>query len=493
MTFEEYRNQDAIGLAELVRTGETSPIELLNIAINRLEEVNPETNAVIHKLYDFAKDSIGNIDENTVFAGVPFLMKDIGTHLKGTPMNFGCSGYKNFISTEDSLVTTKIKNAGLITFAKTNTPEFGLTLYTEPKLHGPTRNPWNLSHSPGGSSGGSASAVASGITPIATANDGGGSIRNPAAYCGLFGLKPSRGRVSLGNIISESWQGAVAENCISRSVRDSAAYLDAIIGPGSGEPFIFQKPERSFLEETKIEPGRLKIAYSTEHTLGHEIDQECIDAVQNTVSILKNLGHEVTEVKNPWDKNDLKIGFTTIIFGEVASELRDLEKYLGRKVTSKDAEINTRSMALLGNTFNSGDFAHAKKQWGRLARNIGLFHDDYDLMLTPTNATIPPKIGEQLNTKTEDKLASVITSLGLGKLLKSQADKIAEKTFGYTPFTPIANMTGQPSMSVPMHWSKKNLPVGVMFTGRIGEDNILYRLAAQLEKTQPWFDKIPQL
>jgi len=493
MTFEEYRKQDALGLANLVKSGDTSPTELLDISIARLEEVNPHTNAVIHKLYDFAKDSIKQLDINAVFAGVPFLMKDVGTHLKGTPMNFGCAGYKDFISTEDSLVTTKIKNAGLITFAKTNTPEFGLTLYTEPKLHGPTRNPWNLNHSSGGSSGGSASAIASGISPIATANDGGGSIRNPAAYCGLFGLKPSRGIVSLGNIVSESWQGAVAENCISRSVRDSAAYLDAIIGPGPGERTVFKNPETSFLNETKIEPGKLKIAYSTEHTLGHEMDKECIDAVHKTVSLLKDLGHDVTEVKNPWDKDDLKIGFTTIVFGEVASEMRDLEKYLGRKVRSSDAEINTRSMALLGNTFNSGDFAHAKKQWGRLARNIGLFHENYDLMLTPTNATVPPKIGEQLNSKTEDKLASVITSFGLGKLLKSQADKIAEKTFGYTPFTPIANMTGQPSMSVPLHWSENNLPVGVMFTGRMGEDNILYRLAAQLEKAQPWFDKTSQL
>lgn len=493
MTFEEYRKYDALGLAELIKKGEVTPNELLDIAISRLEEVNPKTNAVIHKLYDFAKESITHIDKEAVFSGVPFLMKDVGTHLKGTPMNFGCKGYEGYVSHEDSIVTTLIKKSGLVTFAKTNTPEFGLTPYTEPKLHGPTRNPWNLEHSAGGSSGGSASGVAAGVSPLATANDGGGSIRIPASCCGLFGLKPSRGRVSLGNMVSESWQGAVMENCVSRTVRDSAAYLDAIQGHGPGEPYIVSKPERSYLEETKTEPGRLKIAYSTEHSLGHDMDPECVKAIEETVTLLKELGHEVTEVKNPWDKNDLKVSFTTILFGEVAAELHELGQYLGRKVTQKDVEINTWSMALLGNTFKASDFAIAKRQWGVLSRKIGLFHNDFDIMLTPTNASRPPKIGQHLNTSGEDRLASTINSLGLGKLLKSQADKIAEKTFDYIPFTPIANMTGQPSMSVPLYWSEDNLPVGVMFTGRMGEDNILYRLAAQLEKTKPWFDKIPQL
>jgi len=491
MNFKEYRDYDALGLAQLIKNRDVSPLELLNIAIARTEDVNPKLNAVVHKLYDSAKADLVNLDKEAIFYGVPFLMKDIGTHLKGAPMSFGCRGYGNFISTEDSIVTAHIKKAGLITFAKTNTPEFGLTPYTEPELFGPTKNPWNTEHSAGGSSGGSASGVAAGISPIATANDGGGSIRIPASCCGLFGLKPSRGRVSLGPVSSESWSGAVMENCVSRSVRDSAAYLDAIQGYGYGEPYHFKSPALPYLQEIEKVPGKLKIAFSTEHSLGHPVDQECIDATQNTAKLLHNLGHEVEEVKLPWHKDDLKIAFATVIFGEVAAEIAELEKYLGRKVTLKDVEINTLSMGLLGKTYRAVDFAKAKRQWGKLSRTIGMFHQKYDLMLTPTVASVPPKIGELLNSKAEDSLAKTITSLGFGKLLKSQADKIAEKTFDYIPYTPIANMTGQPSMSVPLHWSNNNLPVGVMFTGRMGEENILFRLAAQLEEAQPWFNKIP--
>jgi len=376
MTFEEYIKHDAIGLAELIKNGEITPEEILNIAINRSEETNSQTNAIIHKLHDFAKKSIDKRDKKAVFSGVPFLMKDIGDHLKGAPMNFGCNGYENFVSTEDSISTERIKKAGLITFGKTNTPEFGLTPYTEPKLHGPTRNPWDLDRSAGGSSGGSAAAVAAGVVPLATANDGGGSIRIPASCCGLFGLKPSRGRISLGNLEGESWSGAVMGNCVSRSVRDSAAYLDAVQGASYGEPYLVQQPDMPYSEEIKIVPGKLKIAYSTAHSLDHEVDNECIKAIDNTVQLLKTLGHEVTEVKLPWNKDDLKVAFTTVLFGEIATEIKMLEQYLGRKVTRKDIEINTWSMGLLGRTYKAGDFSMAKRQWGKLSRNLGVFHKE---------------------------------------------------------------------------------------------------------------------
>ncbi|HRK83262.1 MAG TPA: amidase family protein [Saprospiraceae bacterium] len=492
MTFSEYRRHDALGLAELIRKREVSAAELMEIAIRRTEEVNPALNAVIHKMYDEGRKIAAAADPAAPFAGQPFLIKDLGLEVKGFPIRTGCKGYEGYISSEDSFLVRRFREVGLAYFGKTNTPEFGLTPYTEPQHFGPTRNPWNTARSAGGSSGGSAAAVAAGIVPMATASDGGGSIRIPASCNGLFGIKPTRGRLSLGSLKGEMWSGAVTEGCVSRSVRDSAAFLDILSGPAPGEPYIAATPARPFLQELEQDPRPLRIGFSTTHTLGQSIDPQCVQAVQDTVVLLQALGHQVEEVPLPFTKEDLKDVFTIMVFGEVAADLDKLSRHLGRKVTARDVEPNTYALGLLGNAYSAKDFAVALNRWNDISRRVGRFHQQYDMLLTPTVSMPPFPIGALQATPSERRLIGFINALGLGGLLKSNVEELKEKIFGYIPFTPIANMTGQPSISVPLHWTPDGLPVGLMFSAAIGRDDLLFQLAGQLERSQPWFDKLPE-
>ncbi|MCU0447512.1 MAG: amidase [Microscillaceae bacterium] len=495
MNFSEYVSHDALGLAELVKQETVKPLELLELAIQRAEAVNPTINAIIYKMYDEGKKMIAHIPQNAPFAGVPFLIKDLGIHVAGLPLRTGCRGYQNFVSKQDSEITKKYRQAGFIFMGKTNTPEFGLNPFTEPELFGATRNPWNLNHSSGGSSGGSAAAVAAGIVPIATASDGGGSIRIPASCCGLFGLKVSRGRTPMGDLYGEMWSSAVVENCVTRSVRDSAAFLDAIQGETAGAPYFIQAPAKPYSEEIKTDPGKLKIVYSLKHTLGHTVDEACISAVKHTAELLKNLGHQVEEVGLPYQKEMLTEVFLTMILGETAADVAELSAFLGRKARPSDMEANTYALYLLGRAYSAQEFASAKRRWNELGRQMGHFHQKYDILLTPTLATPPYKIGELKNSPTEEAVIKLINRLGLGKLMKNSGaiPKLAEKIYAKMPYTPIANMTGQPAMSVPLYWSSAGLPIGSMFTAQVGGEDVLFRLAAQLEKAQPWFDKLPKL
>lgn len=493
MTFEEYRKHDALALAELVRKKEVTPAELIEIAIQRAESVNPKINAIIHKMYDKAKEMANKVNVNASFAGVPFLIKDIGIHIKDEPLTRGSKAWQGFKSTEDSLIVNKFRQGGLMFLGRTNAPEFGITPYTEPKYYGPTRNPWNTAKTAGGSSGGSAAAVAAGITPIATASDGGGSIRIPAANCGLFGLKPSRGRVTLGNQTGEWWSGAVVEGCVSRSVRDSAAFLDLIQGNAVGDLYMTQPPARPYLEEIQIDPKPLKIAYSTQHTLGHKMHAETAKAVHQAAELLKDMGHQVEETKLPYEPEDLTEIFLTTVVAEAAADFEDLERFLGRKVRTSDVEIANYALALLGRTFSAKDFAYQKRRWNEVARRVGAFHEQYDILLTSTVAMPPFDIGAIQPTSGELSSLRVVNAFGLGSVLKASIGPLAEKTFSYIPYTAIANMTGQPSMSVPLHWTPENLPVGTMFTAALGREDLLFQLAGQLEKAKPWFDKVPNL
>lgn len=491
MTFEEYRRYDALGLAELVRNKEMKPAEILEIAIARAEAVNPAINAIIYPLYDMAKKMAGEVDLQARFAGVPFLLKDLALHLKGIPLQNGCAGYKGFVPKADSYVVERFRQAGFVFMGKTNLPELGLTPYTEPRAFGPTRNPWNTSRTAGGSSGGSAAAVAAGITPIATASDGGGSIRIPASCNGLFGLKPSRGLISLGPAIGEMWSGAVTEGCVSRSVRDTAAFLDAVIAETPGEPYLLKTPVRSFFEEIGADPGPLKIGFSTAHPLGQPVDDHCKEAVHNTAKLLESLGYRVEEVDFPCTPEDLTHTFIMMVFGETAAALRRMADDIGRPVRRSDVEVTTWAIAMLGKAYTAGDFAYARGKWNDLYRRMGVFHQQYDILLTPTCSMAPFEIGALQPSTAEKRLLEMISTFNLTKLLKANVDPLAEKTFAYIPFTPLANMTGQPSMSMPLHWTPDNLPVGVMFTAALGNDDILIRLASQIEEAWPWMDKVP--
>ncbi len=493
MTFDEYRRYDALELAALVRNKDVQPAELLEVAINRAEAVNPSINAIIYPLYDLAKKMAGEVDTNSPFAGVPFLLKDLALHLKGYPLQNGCAGYKGYVSKEDSYVVERFRQAGFVFMGKTNLPELGLTPYTEPRAFGPTRNPWNTSRTAGGSSGGSAAAVAAGITPIATASDGGGSIRIPASCNGLFGLKPSRGLISLGPTIGEMWSGAVTEGCVSRSVRDTAAFLDAIIAETPGEPYLLRQPVRPFIEEMGADPGPLRFGFTTKHPLGMEVDSHNVEAVHNTAKLLESLGYAVEEVDFPCKKEDLTQTFIMMVFGETAAALRRMADDIGRPVRRSDVEATTWALGMLGKVYTAGDFAYARGKWNDLYRRNGAFHQKYDILITPTCATAPFEVGALQPTASEKRLLEMVGALNLTPLLKANVGPLADKTFAYIPFTPLANMTGQPSMSVPLHWTPDNLPVGVMFTAALGNDDILLRLASQLEEAWPWMDKVAHL
>lgn len=492
MTFEEYRKHDALGLAALVKKGDITPEELVDVAIQRIASENPKINAVIHRRFEEARAEARKVGHNLPFAGVPFLIKDLGMEVKGMPMCTGSRGYKDYVSEQDSFAVTKMKSAGLLILGKTNTPEFGITPFTEPELFGPTHNPWNLNYSPGGSSGGSAAAVAAGMVPFATANDGGGSIRIPASCCGLFGLKPTRGRVSWSSLEGEMWSGAAVENCVSRSVRDSAAYLDVIQGAAPGDPYVIPPPRRPYLEEVQTAPGKLRIGYTSGHTMGFPVDPACEQALKNAVELLWSEGHIVEEVALPYHREDLSDAFLTVVAGELAGEIGVMAQYLGRAVTPGDVEPNTFAFYLLGRSFSAADYTFAKRKWGEISRRIAGFHEQYDLLLTPTLAKRPIRTGSLGPSAAEKRMIAVINTLRLGSAIKATIQSLADKVYDYIPWTPLANLTGQPSMSVPLYWTEEeNLPVGVMFTARWGEEDLLYRLAGQLEKASPWQHKFP--
>ena len=496
LSFDEYVKHDATALAELVRSGEVAPAELLETAIARAEAVNPQLNAIVTPLYDKGWDMAKTLPETGPFRGVPFLLKDLELEWAGTPMKSGCVGYQHYVSAQDSEVIKRLKTAGLVFFGKTNTPEFGLTPYTESKLYGLCRNPWKLTHSPGGSSGGSAAAVAAGIVPAATASDGGGSIRIPASCCGLFGFKPSRGRVTLGPRFGELWNGAVIGHAVTRSVRDSAGLLDATAGPMAGDPYGIASPERPFTEEVSREPGKLHIAFSTQALMPGQItDPECVKAVQETARLLERLGHTVEEIPLPYEKTIVTEAFFVNVLSETAGVLRELGHYLGRPVRRSDVELNTWAQARLAEGFSATDVAFQKRRWNTLNRAMGQLHETYDVFLTPTLPRPPIAIGTFQNKASEERLLKLVDSLGGLKYLNGSktVNDLAERSLGYISFTVITNMTGQPSMSVPLHWSPDGLPIGVMFAAKLGDEATLFRLAGQLEQARPWFEKRPVL
>jgi len=491
--FPEYDTYDALGLAELVRSKQISPAELGQEAIARIERINPRLNAVILRLYDQAMHTASKPLPEGPFRGVPFLVKDLLSAYRGVPLTMGCKAYKNYIPDHDSTLMQRYKATGLIILGKTNTPEFGLMGITEPELHGPTRNPWNPDLTPGGSSGGSAAAVASCMVPMASGGDGGGSIRIPAAYCGLFGLKPTHFRTPAGPDYGQIWQGAAVEHVLSRSVRDSAAMLDAVQGPDAGAPYVTPPPERPYTEELRRDPGTLRIAFTSRSPLGSEVHPECIRAVEDAAQLLESLGHVVEEAEPAIDGVALAKSYFTMYMGEMAADIAEIGKFLGRKARPSDVEGTTWALALLGHAYNAGEFVLAIRQWNTYARRMGTFFSTYDLYLTPTTAFPPVAIGELKPSPAERILMTVTNNLRMGRLMRLSgiADKLAVESLVKTPFTQLANVTGLPAMSVPLYWTPDNLPLGVQFVARLCDEATLFRLASQLEQARPWFNQRP--
>lgn len=409
-------------------------------------------------------------------------------------MSGGSRAMKDFVPPEDAVIVGRFRKAGLIVLGKTNLPELALMGVTEPEAFGPTRNPWNLGHTPGGSSGGSAAAVAARIVPLASASDGGGSIRIPAACCGLFGLKPSRGRTPVGPFFGEVWEGASVCHALALSVRDSAALLDAVLGPEPGVPGMLAPPERPYLEEAGRDPAPLRIAFTTRSPLGTEVHPECSEAVRKAAALLESLGHRVEEAEPRYDGELLAKCYMTLYFGQVAADLKEIADLRGAGKAAL-VEETTRTLGLLGRTLSARDYVLAKRQWHLFGRATTAFLAERDLYLTPTLAYPPVRIGELAPKAAELAAMKVVNTLGLGSLLMAAGiiDKLAKENLRKTPFTQLANMTGQPAMSVPLHWTADGLPCGVQFIGRFGDEATLFRLAGQLEKASPWFDRRPPM
>lgn len=481
-----YKQYDALGIAELVRNKEVTIDEVREAAIQEIEAKNPKLNAVIYKMYE-EKEVSGS---DNVFYGVPTLTKNIAQEFEGHPMTSGSKLLENMIAEQDSEFVKQVKATGVIILGQTNVPEFALLGVTEPELYGPTRNPWNTDYTPGGSSGGAAAAVASGMVPIAGANDGGGSIRIPAAFNGLFGLKPTRGRVPIGPNRGRVWQGASVDHILSRTVRDSAAMLDQYT-TDRNNAFIAPPFEGSYLETVATPINKpLKIAFSVNSPIGGKVHEECVEAVRKTVKLLEDMGHYVEEKDAPVDGKRIANSYIMLYFAEVASTLKEIEQKLGRKVKLSDVEPTTWILGLLGKAVSSEEFLTSLKYWDIAAIEMENFHDEYDLYITPTTAFPPSKIGELDLSSAEKTLIKTVSGLGLSRILKKSGfvDQLAHKSLERTPFTQLANLTGQPAMSLPMHITKEGLPCGVQVMARRGREDLLFQLAGELEQTDAWID-----
>ncbi len=484
---------DATELAARVRRGEVQPLELVEQSIAAIEKVNPQLNAVVHKMYDQARAAAKADLPAGPFRGVPFVVKDLDGWLAGEPYTQSSRLSKDFVPTEDAEMIARIKRTGVVIVGKTNTPEFGLLGVTEPELRGPTRNPWNPDHTPGGSSGGTASIVASRAVPMGHGGDGGGSIRIPSSACGLFGLKPTRGRNPLGPLIGESWGGYVQPGVLTRSVRDCAAMLDATQGPDAGAPYASPPRERPYVEEIAQPPRKLKIAFSTGAQLGKETHADVQAAVRDAAALLASLGHELVETPLPIDRDTLVAAYFTQICVGAASSIEATEKWVGREATPADVEPTTWLLATIGKKLSALDLQHSRDACHATSRALAKFFTGYDLFLDGTLAFPPIKVG-QLALKPYEKVALAALRVVSPKIVldKILAD-LGTNALSLTPNTQVANQAGLPAMSVPLYWNADNLPIGVQLTAPFGDEATLFRLAAQLETARPWAWRLPQI
>ena len=467
---------DATDQAALIRKGEVSATEFVAATLRRIERLNPKINSVVYPMDEIAHRAAQQpLNMAAPFPGVPFLLKDLLAEYAGTPIAEGSRFLAGrCISTTDSELVVRLKAAGVIIAGKTNTPEFGLMPTTEPELCGPSRNPWDLSRSPGGSSGGSAVAVATGIVAMAHANDGGGSIRIPASSCGLFGLKPTRGRNPLGPNHGDAGAGLVVEHAVTRSVRDSAALLDATSGPDLGDPYRAPPQERPFADEVGRDPGALRIAVSLRALTGAAVHPECRRAVEDAAKLCEDLGHHLEWAEPEIDEARFLKAFSAAWTAFASWTVRDFADRYDLTPQEEMFEANTWQMYLSGERRSSGSFLCSIQDIQRTARQVAGFFETYDLTLTPTLARPPAPLG--YFSWQPDKRDDFLAHLG-----------------EYSGFTLLANGTGQPAMSMPLHWTADNLPVGVHFAARFGDEATLFRLAAQLEQARPWAQRRPPL
>ncbi len=472
--FDDYESYDGLGLAALVRAKEVAPTDLLETAIARVERHNPALNAVVHKMYDDARRDIAAGLPDGPFMGVPYMLKDLGAFAKGTPTTNGSRLFAGFVPDHDTELIGRCRAAGLVIMAKTNTPEMGISPACEPVLHGTSRNPWNPARSSGGSSGGAAAAVAAGMVPMAHGSDGGGSIRIPAANCGLYGLKPTRARNPAGPNLGEGWSGLSAAHALTRSVRDSAALLDATSGPAPGDPYWAPPPERPFLDEVGADPGTLRIALATSAGNGAPVHPECVRAARDAAALCAELGHEVEEALPVLDMESAVRAMRTVWAANLWAGIEARYRALGREADGQGLETITWLLAQEGRNLSAADYARALPVIHGIGRSFARFFENYDLLLTPTLAQPPWR-------------------LGAVDMMGTDIETYFETLIAHMPFTAQFNASGQPAVSLPLHWTQDGLPVGVQFVGRFGDEATLFRLSAQLEAARPWAGRRPIL
>ncbi|MEI6739352.1 MAG: amidase [Gemmatimonadaceae bacterium] len=493
MPLPEYDTLDGLGLAALIRTGHISATEATEAALARIAARNPALNAVVRVLATEARASVAAIPSAAPFAGVPMVIKDLQALVRGVPTSHGTRPMQTVIPDHDSELVARYRRAGAVFVGKANTPELGLTPFTESEALGPARNPWDITRTTGGSSGGSGAAVAARIVPMGHGGDGGGSIRIPASCNGLFGLKPTRGRMPTGPDLGSVWGGFAQEHVLTRSVRDSAAMLDATAGDDVGAPVACPPQARPFLDEVTTAPGRLRIAMTSTPFFGNHVHPDCVAAMQETGRLLVSLGHEVVEDTPALDGEALAQAFLTVVAAECRADLEWMGHELKRAPRREDVEVATWALGLVGRNFRASEYALAVRALQMAGRTISRFLMRYDLLLTPTLADPPFVVGALQPTAAEKVAMSVLGALGLGSVLGSPSllGKMVEKAFGFIPYTPIFNASGHPAMSVPLSWNAQGLPIGSHFVGRFGDEATLFRVAGQLEQARPWADRMP--
>jgi Asp-tRNA(Asn)/Glu-tRNA(Gln) amidotransferase A subunit family amidase len=468
----EYTRFDAMDLARLIARGEISASEALEWAIDRAEMVDPKLNAIVVRDFDHARARAQRGVPDGPLGGVPFLLKDLWISLEGTVTTNGSRLFADARAQQSNTLAARYEAAGLVIFGKTASPEFGSSSSTESLLHGDTRNPWSPEHSAGGSSGGSAVAVATGIVPVAHASDGGGSIRIPASCNGIFGLKPSRGRVPTSDTVFDKSAGVGINHVVSRSVRDSALLLDLTSTPLLGDPYIAPPPPRPYLEEVGRDPGHLRIGLQREAALPVETHADCVRAAEDVAKRCEALGHEIVEIAPPPIPGEsLWRAFEVLRGAGIAIAVHRREEELGRKATPDDLEPQNWGAYQQSNEYSAIDFEVERQNLYTLARKIVAHQQHVDMVLSPTLAAPPPKIGVLNPNTSSESFANAATSMA-----------------GYT----IAyNVSGQPAMNVPLVWNDAGMPIGTMFVGRPGDEGTLFRLARQLEIAHPWSQRRP--
>jgi amidase len=472
---DAFASLDATAQADLVRRKEVKPIELVDAAIARIERLNPRLNAVIDQWFDEAREAARGSLPQGPFTGVPFLIKDLISAYAGKRLASGSRFFSDLVVPHDNELIQRYKRSGLVILGKTNTPELGIVPTTEPRLFGPTRNPWNPEYTTGGSSGGSAAAVASGMVPLAHGGDGGGSIRIPASCCGLFGLKPSRGRLPMGPDLGDIMHGLVIEHGLTRSVRDSAALLDVSDGPDVGAPYAAPPKARPYVQEVATAPGKLRIAYTTRTNTGVEVHPECLKAISDAIELLQRLGHTVVEASLEVPNEEmLAQTFMTIWSSGTVLAIDKLAGLMGREPTPDAFEPLTWALYEMGRQQNVSQYLLAHDAMQRYGRAFAGKFQDVDAWLLPVLAEPPVPLGT-FDAPPDEPMMPLF------------------RAAAFTPFTPLANITGNPAMSVPFHWTPEGLPVGIQFVGRFGDEATLFRLAAQLEGARPWAQRRPPL